>query len=144
MFKPNSLITRIAIGKSIGFVIGSFAFFFIPYFLPEASPTLKWGVFLWYIIFGAVIGVFGVYAKMPIINYAFPWWIRGAYIGAWLNLCISLVAYDTLTLLMTSVFGENGLIASPFWMVLEGATVGFVIDFFATKFGGDGTEIVSN
>ncbi|MCK5666615.1 MAG: hypothetical protein KAI17_24160, partial [Thiotrichaceae bacterium] len=60
MFGLNSLATRIAIGKSIGFIIGLSAFIFIPYFLPEASPTLKWGVFLWYIIFGAVIGVFGV------------------------------------------------------------------------------------
>ena len=137
----DMLNTRIAIGKSIGFLIGITAFFFIPQFLPEASPTLKWGVFLWYIVFGAVIGVFGVYTKIPLINMRMPWWLRGAYIGAWLNFTISLIAYDTLAQLMVSVFGENGLLISPFWVVLEGAIFGFVIEYFATKFGGEGAAI---
>lgn len=142
MFGLNSLATRIAIGKSIGFLIGFSAFIFIPYFLPEASPTLKWGVFLWYIIFGAVIGVFGVMTKIPVLNIIMPWWFRGAYIGAFLNLAIALVAYDTLGLLMLSVFGVDGLLASPFWVVLEGAIFGFVIDYFATRFGGEGAGTV--
>jgi len=141
MFEENSLTTRIAIGKGIGLLIGFSAFIFIPYFLPEASATLKWGVFLWYITFGAIIGVFGVYTNIPLIGSAMPWWIRGAYIGAWLNFTISLIAYDDLALLLISVFGENGLFVSPFWMVFEGAVIGFMIDYFATRFGGEGASI---
>lgn len=142
MFETNSLMTRIAIGKVIGLLIGLTAFMFIPYFLPEAGATLKWGVFLWYITFGAIIGVFGVYTKVPMINCVIPWWIRGAYIGAWLNFTISLIAYDALAQLMLSVFGENGLLVSPFWVVLEGAVFGFVIDYFATRVGGEGAGII--
>lgn len=142
MFIKPSLTTRITVGKSIGFFIGLTAFIFIPYFLPEHSATLKWGVFLWYIVFGAVIGVFGVYTKIPVVNIVIPWWIRGAYIGAWLNFTISLVAYDALEQLMISVFGENGLISSPFWIVLEGIIFGSVIDFLATKFGGEGADLL--
>ena len=142
MFEANSLTTRIAVGKGIGALIGLAAFIFIPQFLPDASPTLKWGVFLWYIIFGAVIGVFGVMTKIPVLNIAMPWWFRGAYIGAFLNLTIALVAYDTLGLLMLSVFGAGGLMSSPFWVVLEGAVFGFVIDYLATRFGGEGAAIV--
>lgn len=142
MVVSNSLTTRIAIGKGIGFMIGLVAFIFIPQFLPDASATLKWGVFLWYIIFGAIIGVFGVMTKLPVINIALPWWIRGAYIGAFLNLAIALVAYDTLGLLMVSVFGADGLLTSPFWVVLEGAVFGFIIDYLATKFGGEGAAII--
>jgi len=142
MFDTNSLTTRIAIGKGIGLLIGLTAFIFIPYFLPEASATLKWGVFLWYITFGAIIGVFGVYTKIPMINCVMPWWIRGAYIGAWLNFTISLVAYDALVQLLLAVFGENGLFLSPFWMILEGAIFGFIIDYFATRIGGEGASII--
>ena len=143
MFKNPSLATRIAVGKGVGFLIGLTAFIFIPYYLPEHSATLKWGVFLWYITFGAIIGVFGVYTKIPVINIAVPWWIRGAYVGAWLNFVISLVAYDALEQLMVSVFGVNGLISSPFWVVLEGIIFGFVIDFLATKFGGEGADTLN-
>lgn len=142
MFGSNSLMTRIAIGKLIGALVGVTAFIFIPHFLPVASATLHWGVFLWYITFGAIIGVFGVYTTIPFFNVAMPWWIRGAYIGAWLNFTISLIAYDALGQLMVAVFGENGLLLSPFWVVLEGAVLGFVIDYFATRFGGEGAVIV--
>ncbi len=142
MFGSNSLMTRIAIGKIIGALIGVTAFIFIPHFLPEASTTLHWGVFLWYITFGAIIGVFGVYTTVPVINIAMPWWIRGAYIGAWLNFTISLIAFDTLGQLMIAVFGEGGLLSSPFWVVLEGAIIGFIIDYFATRFGGEGADIL--
>jgi len=142
MFESNSLMTRIAVGKLLGAIIGVTAFFFIPQYLPDASVTLHWGVFLWYITFGAIIGVFGIYTKMPIINVATPWWIRGAYIGAWLNLIISLIAYDDLAQLMVSIFGQDGLLSSPYWMVLEGAVFGFLIDYFATRFGGEGAELI--
>jgi hypothetical protein len=143
MFNSNSITTRIAVGKMIGTVVGVTAFFFIPYFLPEANETLKWGVLFWYITFGAVIGVFGVYTTVPVFNIPTPWWIRGAYIGAWLNFTISLIAYDELSQMMVAVFGGEGVMTSPFWMILEGAIVGFVVDYFATKFGGEGAAIVS-
>ncbi len=143
MFQSNSLTTRIAVGKGIGFLIGLLAFIFIPYFLPGSSTALTWGFFLWYITFGAIIGVFGVYTKAPLINIAIPWWFRGPYVGGWLNFIISLIAYDTLEQLMVSAFGNNGLLSSPFWLVLEGVIVGFVIDYFATRFGGEGAEILN-
>jgi hypothetical protein len=142
MFGSNSLMTRIAIGKIIGALIGSSAFILIPHYLPDASVTLHWGVLLWYITFGAIIGVFGVYTTIPVFNITTPWWVRGAYIGAWLNFTISLIAYDTLGQLMIAVFGEGGILLSPFWMVLEGAIIGFIIDYFATRFGGEGAAIV--
>ena len=142
MFNSNSLITRIAIGKSFGFIVGLTAFYFIPHFLPEHHASLKWGVMVWYITFGAIIGVFGVYTKVPVINLSLAWWFRGPYIGAWLNLVIALIAYKTLEELLISAFGIDSAFTSPFWMVLEGAIIGFVIDFFATKYGGQGRNIL--
>ena len=67
---------------------------------------------------------------------------RISYIGAWLNFTVSLIAYDDLGQLMTVIFGEGGFLSSPFWIVLEGAIFGFVIYYFATKFSGEGADIV--
>lgn len=138
----DPLSTRIAIGKLIGAAIGIAAFFLIPVYLPDSSVTLHWGVLLWYITFGAVIGVFGVYTRIPVFNLSFPWWFRGAYIGAWLNFAVALLAYDYLSQLMIAFFGVDGIMTSPFWMILEGAIVGFFIDLLATKYGGEGADIV--
>ncbi len=43
---------------------------------------------------------------------------------------------------MVYSFGLNGLLASPFWFVLEGAIVGMIIGYCATRFGGEGKETV--
>jgi len=43
---------------------------------------------------------------------------------------------------MVAVFGVDGVLLSPFWVVLEGAVFGFAIDYLATKFGGEGAAIV--
>jgi len=143
MFRNPSLTTRIAIGKLVGFVLGLSAFVFVPYFLPEARPMFIWGFFLWYIIFGAVIGVFGVMTHIPILNLKMPWWFRGPYIGGWLNFAIALFVYEDLSIMMSAMFGDNGVLASPFWLVLEGCIVGLLIDYLATRFGGEGAATVA-
>jgi hypothetical protein len=33
-------------------------------------------------------------------------------------------------------------LTSPFWFVLEGAIVGLIMGYFATRFGGEGEETV--
>jgi hypothetical protein len=142
MFGLDALSTRIAVGKSIGAIIGITAFFFIPVYMPDASATLQWGVMFWYITFGAVIGLFGIYTMIPVLNIPMPWWFRGAYIGAWLNFVIALIAYDSLSQLMVAIFGADGIMTSPFWVVLEGAMIGFFIDLVATRYGGDGAAMV--
>jgi hypothetical protein len=64
------LVTRIAIGKGVGFLVGLIGFIFLPYFLPEAGWLIRWGILLWYTTLGAIIGVFGVcQAKRPQHSY---------------------------------------------------------------------------
>ena len=74
MFGNPSLMTRIAIGKGIGLLIGLVGFVFLPHFLPDASLMLRWGILLWYTTFGAIIGVFGVITSYPVLNLSLPWW----------------------------------------------------------------------
>ena len=59
MLEKPSLMTRIVVGKSIGFLVGLSGFIFLPYLLPEAGWLIRWGLLLWYTTFGATIGVFG-------------------------------------------------------------------------------------
>ena len=44
--------------------------------------------------------------------------------------------------MMLALFGEGGMISSPFWFTAEGAIIGLVIGYFATRFGGEGKETV--
>jgi hypothetical protein len=142
MFSNPSLITRIAIGKGIGFLFGLVGFVSLPYFLPDASWLLRWGILFWYTTVGAVIGVFGVFTWHPILKLPMPWWLRATWIGGWMNFVLTFFAYNDMKAIMVQSFGTNGVLSSPFWFVLEGAIVGIIIGYFATRFGGEGKETV--
>jgi hypothetical protein len=144
MFGKPSLITRIAIGKGIGFVVGLLGFILLPYFLPDAGWLIRWGVLLWYTTLGAIIGVFGVFTWHPILRLPMPWWFRAPLLGAWMNFVLTFFTYDTMAAMMDTMFGVDGLLQSPFWFTADGAVVGLVIGYFATRFGGEGKETVDN
>ena len=142
MFGNPSLMTRIAIGKGIGFLLGLVGFFSLPFFLPDAGMMLRWGILLWYTTFGAIIGVFGVFTYHPVLKLPMPWWFRATFMGAWLNFVLVFFAHEPMSAMMASVFGEGGALSSPFWFTAEGAIIGLVIGYFATRFGGEGKETV--
>ena len=55
MFGKPSLMTRIAVGKLIGFLFGFAGFLLLPFFLPEAGWLIRWGILLWYTTVGAIM-----------------------------------------------------------------------------------------
>ena len=140
MFGNPSLMTRIAVGKGVGFVFGLIGFIFLPSLYPDASEMLRWGILLWYITFGAIIGVFGVLTWNPVLKMRMPWWFMSPWIGAWLNFVLVLFAYDDMQAFLMSVFGPDGALSSPFWFAAEGAIIGLLIGYLATRFGGEGPE----
>ena len=146
MLTKPSLMLRIAIGKGVGFVIGLVGLIFLPYDVPEAGWMLRFAVLFWYTTVGAVIGVFGVFTWHPILHLPMPWWFRAPMIGAWMNFVLTLFIYDQFAAWMpeisTITFGSATLITSPFWFVLEGALIGLLIGYLATRFGGEGKETV--
>ena len=142
MFTRNSLMTRIVIGKTIGLVIGIIGFFLLPVFLPDASWLLRWGLLWWYTTVGAFIGVMGVVTWHPVLQIPLPWWFRAPLIGGWMNFVLAHFAYDELQQIMSLIFGANGALQSPFWVVAEGMLIGLLIGFIATRIGGEGKEIV--
>lgn len=130
---------RMVIGKSLGFLFGLIAFFVIPMVLPDVSMMMRAGVLLWYTMMGAMIAMFGVMDYHPIIKIRMNAWCRGAMIGASMNFILLLVAYDALAphLATATVFTD----ISPFWLVLEGAVVGVIIDLMVTKKTGEGAVL---
>ena len=140
IFKNPSLITRVAIGKTIGLVVGLCGFISVAFLVPDAGWQLRWGVLLWYTTMGAVIGMFGVFTWHPILHLPMPWWVRAPVVGAWLNFVLTFFAYDDMKMVLEQ--GFSGVVVSPFWFVLEGAVVGGIIGYFATRFGGEGKETV--
>ncbi len=142
MFEKPSLVTRIAIGKGVGLVVGLAGFIFLPFFVPEAGWLIRWGILLWYTTLGAIIGMFGVFTWHPILKVPMPWWLRAPVLGAWMNFVLTFFAYDTMKDMLVAMFGPDGILASPFWFALEGALFGLLVGYLATRFGGEGKETV--
>lgn len=142
MLNKPSLVTRIVIGKGAGFAVGLAGFLLLPVLVPEAGWLIRWGVLLWYTTLGAIIGMFGVFTYHPVLKLPMPWWLLAPSLGAWMNFVLTFFAYDTMKDMLVVMFGTDGFIASPFWFALEGALVGLLIGYLATRFGGEGPETV--
>jgi hypothetical protein len=142
MLEKPSLMMRIAVGKTVGFVFGLAGFILLPYFLPDAGSLLRWGILFWYVTVGAFIGVFGVVTYHPVLKLPMPWWFRATLVGAWMNFVLTFFAYDAMGDMILALFGQDGVISSPFWFTVEGAIIGLVIGYFATRFGGEGPETI--
>lgn len=140
MFENPSLVTRIAIGKLIGFALGLIGLLVIPFLWPDSSWMERIGFLFWYTTVGAFIGMVGVFTRHPVLKLPMPWWFRSTLVGAWMNFVLTLFIHDRLAAMMLELMGENGLFMSPFWFVAEGALVGLLIGYFATRFGGEGPE----
>ena len=134
-FEKPSLITRIAIGKAIGLVIGLIGALGVPAFFPQIDVMTRIGILLWYPTMGAFIGVFGVVTHHPVLNLPLPWWVRAPLIGAWMNLVLVFFAHEVMAGVLA---GMTGTTVSPFWFVVEGALVGALMGYLATRFGGEG------
>ena len=139
MEKP-SLANRIVIGKAIGFCVGIAGFLTLPWLVPDAGWQLRWGILLWYTTLGAVVGVFGVFARHPVLRIPLPWWFRAPLIGAWMNFVLVFFAWEQMRHVLVAIFGVGSALTSPFWFVLEGAIVGAAIGFAATRLAGEGPE----
>lgn len=144
MTSVPSMTRRIAIGKSVGLIFGMIGFVCLPILWSEADPWTRWGILFWYITVGAIIGLAGVYTTHPVLQFPMPWWVRAPLIGAWMNFVLTFFAYETMSQMLTAIFGLDGILSSPFWFVVEGALIGCVIIFAATRFAGEGPQTVTS
>ena len=92
--------------------------------LPESGWLPRLGLLFWYVTMGGFIGITGVLDLHPVLNIQLPWWIRGPFVGAWMNFVLVFFAYD---LMIEVIRGASGHLLSPFWFVLEGGVIGAII-----------------
>ncbi len=123
------ILRRIVIGKVMGAVIGGLVFFVTPWLGFEMAPSLRLGVWLMYVMMGAMIGLMGLYDRHPWFGFALPWWVRGPVIGVSFHLLLALLAWEPLGLLMTQV----PWFMSPWWVLCDGLIVGALMDWAASE-----------
>jgi len=142
MFENPSLVTRVAIGKLLGFAIGLIGLIVIPFLWPDSGWMERIAFLFWYTTLGAFVGLVGVMNWHPVLRLPMPWWFSSTLVGAWMNLVLTLFIYDRLAEMMLELPIGGGLFQSPFWFVAEGAIVGLLIGYFATRFGGEGPATI--
>lgn len=138
MSESKAFLYRVAAGLVLGLVVGLLGFFLMPKYLHDVSLVLRSAILLWYTTLGALIGMFGVFAYHPVLRFPMPWWLRGILFGGWMNFVLTLFAYDQISFMVAAIMGEYCVYASPFYMVIEGAIIGMLIDYLITRAFGEG------
>ena len=142
VFQGKSLLKRVAIGKTMGFMFGLIGLLSIPYFLPEEGWHFRIGIMFWYMLLGVMVGFMGTWAKHPVLNFRMHPVFRGALIGGFLNLTLVLIAYEKFELIISSMQNTGGFqFQSPYCFIIEGIILGIIIDLVATKYAGEGNEL---
>ncbi len=139
MFEKPSLMLRIAVGKSVGFVFGLIAFFALP-MMGEPDLMFRLGIALWLIITGAMIGLMGVVTYHPLLRIPLPWWVRGPLIGMSTMLTLWLVAHERIDAIVINMFGPDTILSSGAWIIADGLVIGLVMAWLATLLAGEGRE----
>jgi len=134
------LMKRVAIAKTVGFIIGIIGFFLIPLIMPDASTMFLVGIILWTTIIGGMIGIMGIMDYHPVLKMKMPACFRGAIVGGSLNLALVMLAYNDMSALMNTATIFAG--ASPFWLIFDGIIIGIIIDKIATKKAGEGPSLI--
>jgi len=135
----HSLVNRIIIGKTIGFVAGLLVFFLVPMLGANLELKFGLGLILFYTTLGVLTGFMGLMDRHPVFDFKMPWWLRGLAMGLGLHLMLILLAYDQI-LVMTHSLNILG-ITSPWWALADGAILGLVMAWAETKFAGDGAHL---
>jgi hypothetical protein len=143
--RPVSLTLRVTLGKLAGAGIGLAVFFSLPALQPDIDLALRLGMAGWYIIFGAVIAMAGIYTKIPYINWALPSILRGAAIGFGLNLVLGCLVYQQMLQAFSHYSDFQFANTMPIIQLgLEGLIWGALIDLFLTRMAGEGKDLAKN
>ncbi|WP_090112760.1 hypothetical protein [Limimaricola pyoseonensis] len=126
---------RVAWAKGLGFGFGLFA----PLLLDPAGPgqlMLVWGIVLWSVILGALVGLAAQFDRVPLFDLRLPAGLRGAWIGFWMGLVLFLVAGQGIE----ALWAGSGWLPQPppgaVWLLVEATLVGAFIDLLAGGLAG--------
>jgi hypothetical protein len=149
--KTHTITRRMFVAKTFGLVLGIIAYLLAPIYAGDyISPYLQWGVLLWGLTFGSVIGLMGLITECPFWKHCLLYrWstlrpiLRGGFVGAWLEFMLAILLYDSIAEMALYMswgsFVEGNLLLLA---ALEGFFWGAIIDYTATKIGGEGKKIL--
>lgn len=139
MFKKHSLAGRLAVSKTLGFIIAGLVLLLLPIIPVETTLEFKLGFMLLIMMMSVMIGFAGVFAHHPLFtSFRMHWWVRGPVIGVLFFLILVLLAKDELGPFMSlDIVTWTGL-TSPYWALLDGAFLGGLIGYITTKVSGEG------
>ena len=126
------LLAGAAAGKWVAFCMGMAMFFLLPDSVADITLLDRWAVVFWYATVGGVVGVSNVVKQEPISGLPVPWWLRAPLLGAWMHLMVVLFAGEGLQNLVLVIHATKGALISPYWFVLDGLLIGFVVGFIST------------
>jgi len=139
LFKTK-LWKRTVIAKSIWFWFWLIGFLLLPVYLNEADLMLRFAILFWYTTLGWIIGLFGIMDTHPVLpKIPFPFWFRWMFLWAWMNFMLVLFIYNDIVIMIQWTSFEW---YSPFWIITEWIIIWLIIEFFATKYGWEGKELV--
>jgi len=141
MLHLHSITGRIAIGKTIGFIVGVIVMSFLPSFGIPVFSMFGFGTMLMLVLMGATTGFMGMFDRHPALGFKTPWWISGPFVGAFFMLMYVLFTYETLELMIASDLISWMGLTSPFWALLDGIIIGGVMGFVESKFAGEGPKL---
>lgn len=142
--KPN-LLTRLVLGKLLGLGLGGTIFLTVPSMVAEPFPLLGWGFLCWYVLFGSMIGLAGIFDKHPLFGWSFGPLLRGALLGGLMHLGLGLLMADTLAWVAQNYPFSSFSAQSPvIGFVFEGVIWGIIFDLVCTRYGGQGKKLVQS
>ncbi len=131
------IVKRIAIAKVLGLGAGLLCVSFAAKEMPEiwdCKNPLFWTIVINRVVLGVMVGIAGFMTIHPIFKFkCFPF-LRGAVFGAFVSLDLA----------FGGLIGNNAPEAMMiFWAtIIAGTVYGMIIDIVATKFGGEGKELL--
>jgi hypothetical protein len=126
----------ILLGFGFGFLCAYVGWILTPEL--KADPNFWWSPLMWAIVYnrtliGFFVLLFGIFTIHPIFHFKLSPWFRGATAGAVVSLDLAIGS-----LLFPY---ENAW--QTFWaLILVGAIYGLIIDVVATKFAGEGEDLL--
>ena len=133
------LLKRIILSTILGIASGFLCVYLAstnnPGIWDHNSPAV-WSIIYNRFLIGVVIGLAGFMTKNPIFNFKIPAWLRGIKIGILVSVPMAINS-----LMIPNM--ESSELWKIFWMtILAGAIYGLIIDVVASKFGGQGKELI--
>ena len=117
-----ALLKRTMWAKTLGFIVSLIGFFAIVWTGNYAdNKMIAWGIFLWYPLVGAVIGLAGTMDDHPLLGKMGIW--RVIMLGAMMNFVLVLFAAEPIIDVLDTLGYSFSTVTLVWAAVLEGAII---------------------